>query len=84
MANLGYAPELSSSEQQILASQSLIETGETVLETGACWNWPLEKCRRLIRHIDGEELFAACCADSRGLILLMLHIFVLGRFCTLF
>lgn len=67
-------PELSSSEQQILARQSLIETGKTVLETGACWNWPLEKCRRLIRHIDGEELFAACCADSRGLILLMPHL----------
>lgn len=67
-------PDLSMPEKNQLAQQSLIETGKTILETGACWNWPLEKCRKLIHHIDGEELFAARCADPRGLILLMPHL----------
>lgn len=67
-------PELPPSEQKNLARQSLIETGKTILETGACWNWSLEKCKTLIRRIEGEELFAERCADSRGLILLMPHL----------
>lgn len=67
-------PELSFSEQRKLAQESLIETGKTILETGACWNWSLEKCRTLIHRIDGEELFAERCADPRGLILLMPHL----------
>lgn len=67
-------PSLSFSEKNQLAQQSLIETGKTILETGACWNWPLEKCRALIHRIEGEELFAERCADSRGLILLMPHL----------
>ena len=67
-------PELSFPERKILAQQSLIETGKTILETGACWNWSLAKCRKLIHAIDGEELFAERCADSRGLILLMPHL----------
>jgi Kdo2-lipid IVA lauroyltransferase/acyltransferase len=67
-------PELSSSEQTILAQESLMETGKTILETGACWNWSLEKCRAFIHRIDGEELFAERCADPRGLILLMPHL----------
>jgi Kdo2-lipid IVA lauroyltransferase/acyltransferase len=67
-------PELSSFEQKRLSQESLIETGKTILETGACWNWPLEKCRTFIRCIDGDELFAERCADPRGLILLMPHL----------
>lgn len=67
-------PELSLSEQEELARHSLVETGKTILETGACWNWSLEKCRTLIHRIEGEELFAQRCADPRGLILLMPHL----------
>ncbi len=67
-------PALSVREQNKLARRSLIETGKTLLETGACWNWSLEKCRRLIRHIEGEDIFAARCADARGLILLLPHL----------
>ncbi len=67
-------PELSRPAQKKLARQSLMETGKTILETGACWNWSLEKCRALIHHIKDEELFAERCADSRGLILLMPHL----------
>lgn len=67
-------PHLTNHEQDALARRSLQETGKTLLETGACWNWPLDRCRRLIRHIDGELLFAASCKDSRGLILLMPHL----------
>jgi len=67
-------PELNDSAQQRLAQQSLRETGKTLLETGACWNWSLEKCASLIRHVEGEGLFAERCADPRGLILLMPHL----------
>lgn len=67
-------PTLSSKEQTSLAQESLAETGKTILETGACWNWSLDKCRSHIRDIKGEELFAGYCADSRGLILLMPHL----------
>lgn len=67
-------PELAAQQQEQLVRQSLIETGKTIIETGACWNWPLEKSRRLIRHIEGEKLFADRCADNRGLILLAPHL----------
>jgi KDO2-lipid IV(A) lauroyltransferase len=67
-------PELTPEQQIRLAQQSLMETGKTILETGACWNWPLEKCRSMIRHIEGEYLFAQYCADERGVILLMPHL----------
>lgn len=73
--NIGLCfPELSAEDQENLACQSLIETGKTILETGACWNWSLDKCRSLIRHIEGEQLFAERCADERGLILLLPHL----------
>lgn len=67
-------PELSEDERELLGRQSLIETSRTLLETGACWNWSLEKCRSLIHRVDGETLFAERCADPRGLILLMPHL----------
>ncbi len=67
-------PEMSNGEQDQLAHQSLVETGKTLLETGACWNWSLEQCRSRIKRIEGEQLFASCCADERGLILLMPHL----------
>lgn len=75
VANIGLCfPELSFPDRNALAQQSLIETGRTILETGACWNWSLAKCRKLIRDIEGEELFAERCVDPRGLILLMPHL----------
>ncbi len=67
-------PELSAAEQEKLARQSMVETGKTLLETGACWNWSLDKCASLIHRVEGEQLFAECCADPRGLILLMPHL----------
>lgn len=67
-------PDLSRPDRNQLARQSLIETGKTILETGACWNWSLENCRKLIHHIEGEEFFAERCADPRGLIILMPHL----------
>ena len=67
-------PELSAAEINLLAQNSLIETGKTIVETGACWNWTLEKCRSVIRYIEGERLFADCCKNERGLILLMPHL----------
>ncbi|HQQ64143.1 MAG TPA: lysophospholipid acyltransferase family protein [Pseudomonadales bacterium] len=73
--NIGLCfPELSDAERETLARQSLVETGKTIMETGAFWNWSLEKCRRLIRHIEGEQLFVDSCADKRGLILLAPHL----------
>lgn len=73
--NIGLCwPTLSAEAQAALVQRSLISTTQTMLETGACWNWSLEQCRRYIRHIEGEALFAARCADERGLILLMPHL----------
>lgn len=67
-------PELSATEIDSLAQKSLIETGKTIVETGACWNWSLEKCRSVILSIEGETLFAERCKSERGLILLMPHL----------
>jgi KDO2-lipid IV(A) lauroyltransferase len=67
-------PALTPQEQKTLAQESLNETAKTILETGACWNWSLDKCGSYIRDIRGEQLFAEYCADSRGLILLMPHL----------
>ena len=67
-------PEMSTAEIDSLAQKSLIETGKTIVETGVCWNWSLEKCRSVIHKIEGEPLFAQCCASERGLILLMPHL----------
>lgn len=67
-------PEMSPEARAQLARRSIVSTVQTMLETGACWNWPLEKCRHYIRHIEGEALFAERCADPRGLVLLMPHI----------
>ena len=67
-------PEMTPEARARLARRSIVSTAQTMLETGACWNWSLEQCRRYIRHIDGEALFAARCADERGLILLMPHL----------
>ncbi len=67
-------PGLPESGQMALARESLVETGKTILETGACWNWSLDQCRTLIRHVEGEALFAERCRDPRGLILLMPHL----------
>lgn len=67
-------PALTEAQQRQLAYRSLQETGKTILETGACWNWSLDRCRALIRNVENESLFARYCADSRGLILLMPHL----------
>lgn len=67
-------PELDKSAQQQLIKKSLQATGQTILETGACWKWSLDKCASLIRHVEGEALFAERVADERGLILLMPHL----------
>ena len=67
-------PALSAAEQTALARRSLLETGKTILETCACWHWPLEKSRRLIRHVEGEQLLIDACANESGLILLVPHL----------
>ena len=67
-------PELSTAEKLELAKQSVQATGQTILETGACWKWSLEKCAAHIKHIEGEDLFAERVCDGRGLILLMPHL----------
>lgn len=67
-------PELTAIEQAALVKASLRATGQTIVETGVCWNWSLEHCARLIRQVDGEAMFAERVADPRGLILLMPHL----------
>ncbi len=73
--NIGLCfPALSAAEQLALAKKSLSETGKMILETGACWRWPYKKMRQLIHRVEGVDLFAAACADKRGLVLLVPHL----------
>lgn len=75
LANLKQCfPELSVEERLTLAKQSIQATGQTILETGACWKWSLDKCAAHIQRIEGEDLFAERVNDERGLILLMPHL----------
>jgi len=67
-------PELSSAEQRQLSKDSMAHTGMTAAEIPLMWEWPVEKCLRLIKETRGLELVDEALASGKGLILLAPHI----------
>ncbi|UCC56198.1 MAG: lysophospholipid acyltransferase family protein [Gammaproteobacteria bacterium] len=67
-------PTLDSGHQRRLVRKSLVETGKTLLETGALWLRPGPRALRLIRSVDGLEVVQAGVEQGRGIILATPHL----------
>lgn len=73
--NLGLCfPALSDPQRRQLLHRCLVETGKTLLETGALWLRPARLVLRLIRRVDGLEHVEHALADGRGIILATPHL----------
>lgn len=67
-------PQLSSSEQDRLVKQSIIETCKTFSELGILWLWSAERALKLIKEINGEHYLQEAIQQKRGVILLTPHL----------
>ena len=67
-------PELSPEKQQQLVHKCMIETGKTLMETGALWLRPAALTLRLIRQVDGVEHVEQAIAAGQGAILATPHL----------
>jgi len=67
-------PTLSARQRRRLLHQCLVETGKTLLETGALWLRPAALTLRLVRRVDGLEHVEHAQAKGRGLILATPHL----------
>jgi len=78
-------PELSSTQQQQLKIQSLIEGSKTLLECGMVWLGSKEKASALLQQVSGEEHLKAGLARGKGVILVAPHLGnweMLGVYCA--
>ena len=64
----------SEKERQVLARESVIETGKAIAETAAVWGRSAEHALSLIREVRGAEAFDAAFARGKGLILAAPHL----------
>ena len=67
-------PQLSSTEQDELIKQSLIETCKTVTELGALWLWSASQVLKQIREVSNEIYLQQAVQTGRGVILLTPHL----------
>ncbi|OJS98510.1 lysophospholipid acyltransferase family protein [Marinobacter nauticus] len=67
-------PELTEEQRRDLSRDSLAHTGMTALEIPLMWEWPVDKCLRLIKETEGLELVDEALATGKGLILLAPHL----------
>jgi KDO2-lipid IV(A) lauroyltransferase len=67
-------PDLSESEVDKLARQSVIETGITVFEIGMCWVWPPAWALKKVTKVRGGDLFQAALKNEGGTILMSPHL----------
>lgn len=67
-------PDLSETQRDQLARDSMRETGKTALEMAMAWGWPTEKALATIRRVEGEELVEEALARGQGLIMLGPHL----------
>ena len=73
--NIGLClPELTWTQQSRLASTSLIETGKTIMETGALWLRSGKQTLRLIKQVEGVELVEQAMTTGKGVILATPHL----------
>jgi len=67
-------PELSAHARRKLLRASLIETGKTIIESGALWLRPGKNTLRLIKEVEGSELVEQMIARGAGIILASPHL----------
>lgn len=67
-------PDKSEAEREQLLSETLIENGKTLGETGPMWGYESAVGASLIRKVHGEELFDELMATEGGKILLAPHL----------
>lgn len=67
-------PELDANGRRRLLRACMIETGKTLLETGALWLRPAPRVLRLVHEVDGQEHVEAALAAGRGMILATPHL----------
>lgn len=67
-------PDLSPDERERLARASLVETAKTALEIPLMWEWPVHRCLKLIKEIQGQELVDNAVKEGKGLLLLAPHL----------
>jgi len=67
-------PELSRINQRRLVRRSLVETGKTLMETGALWMRPKRSVLRLIREVQGLDVVLCARDAGKGLILATPHL----------
>lgn len=67
-------PHLSTSAQQRLGRQSVMETGKTFTEMGALWCWPPQRIKPLVTAVENQSVLHEAMQKQRGVILLCPHI----------
>lgn len=65
-------PGLSVIERRQLAKKSMEETGKTLFEMGAVWEWPPERTMALVMSVEGESLLAR--SATEGMLFLAPHL----------
>lgn len=66
-------PEKSSNEINQLAKKSLLAYGQTSLEMGMAWTWPIKKVQKIITKVEGIEYLEKALSDKKGILLLAPH-----------
>lgn len=67
-------PELSETEREALARESLAHLGMAFTEAGALWLWPQERLARIPCSTVNEELLDAALAAGRGVLIALPHL----------
>ena len=78
-------PELSTSQQQKLVKESLIEMGKSITETGYIWLRPKADTLNLITKVSGQEYLKSAMSESRGTIIAAPHLGaweLIGLYCS--
>jgi KDO2-lipid IV(A) lauroyltransferase len=67
-------PDMEEDERAYLEQQSLMSTGQTLMETPAAWLASRAQLSRWISRASGEHLLDAAIAEGKGVIVLLPHI----------
>jgi len=67
-------PEMPAARQRRLVRRSLLETGKTIMETGALWLRSGKNTLRLIKEVEGDELVDRALQGGKGVILATPHL----------
>jgi len=66
-------PDKSTDQINQLAKKSLLAYGQTVIEMGMAWTWPIKKVQDIITEVEGIEYLEQALANKKGILLLAPH-----------